>query len=398
MCVRAYLPGYGNGGGGGRGGGKAGGGVGSEGVNGGGGRGRGGGGGGLRGSGITGVELEWQVMLDSLTGLPDLLEEDGARTTLDFTHVAGPAHSISNSRRREVIGPIAGLVAVFGVGDGAGGTAPSNSNTMGGPESNAMGFNSGGIGGSTRGSGGNGGRVLRTRRVEGLYRDRPALIRAYNVVACLTHRFSRVLLTPGGVNVSGSKIISQSHFSTVGAERDPHIAIGGRDGVRSGLLGVVSINGWEFGEDSRERQSLPGQWTTRHSLDGSGVGLMRGSVLPGIGSPREVEEIRARGLSSEQPTPSARRTEWLTVRCDATASTELWAPLWLLMRQRNLSLADKMRIVPHAFEMDAVVWKPGPFPPETDPGSGWLLTARSSALKASNDLTRYAEHITTLSS
>lgn len=368
--------------------------MGSEGVNGGGGRGRGGGGGGggLRGSGITGVELEWQVMLDSLTGLPDLLEEDGARTTLDFTHVAGPAPTISSSRRREVIGPIAGLVAVFGVGDGTGATAPSNSNTMGGPESNAMGFNSGGIGGSMRGSGGSGGRVLRSRRVEGLYRDRPALIRAYNVVACLTHRFSRVLLTPGGVNVSGSKIISRSHFSTVGAQRDPHIAIGGRDGVRSGFLGVVSINGWEFGEDSRERQSLPGQWTTRHSLDGSGAGLIRGPVLPGFGSPREVEDIRARGLSSEQTTSAVRRTEWFTVRCDAIASTDLWAPLWLLMRQRNLSLADKMRSVPHAFEMDAVVWKPGPFPPETDPGSGWLLAARSSALKASDDLTRYGQH------
>ena len=398
MRVRARLRVCGSG----RGGGYSGGGLRSKGVNGvrsqvrGG---RGGGWGGLQGSAITCVELEWQATLDALTGLPALPKEDEARITLIFTHVAGPAYLTNSSRRGEDISGlrnnvgIAGLVAELGGEDGAGATAPSNSNTVGERASNVMGFNSDCIGGSIGRSEGSGGRVLHTRGAECLYRYRPALIPTYNAVACLMHRLGCVFLTPGGVNVSGSKMSSRSHFPTVGVERDPQIAIGERDRVRLGFLGVVPVKEWEFDADWRERLSLPG--ATHYSFDGSGAGLMRGLSFPGFGSSREAKESRALGLSSEQPTP-ARRSKWFAVRGDVTTFTDLWAPRWLLMRQRNLGLADEMRPVPHAFEMDAVVRNPGPFPPGTNPGSGWVLAIRSSALRVPNDLIRYARDSSTL--
>ena len=139
-------------------------------------------------------------------------------------------------------------MSVFGGGDGVGTSSTSNGNVAGGPGSNVAGF--GGVGstnyGGTVGHGG-GGKGVRTRRVEGLYRDRPALVRAYNVVACLTHRIGRVLLTPGGINGSGSKIIARSHFPPVGVKDGPQLGMNNRDGMRPGFLGVLSINGWEFG-------------------------------------------------------------------------------------------------------------------------------------------------------
>ena len=344
---------------------------------------------------ITCVELEWHATLDALTGLSVVLEEDGARTTLFFTHIAGPAYPTSSSGRGEDIlglrnkGGIAGLVAELGGGDGAGATASSNSNTVDGRASNVMGFNSDGIGGSMGKGGGSGGRVLYTRRAECLYHYRPPLFPAYNVFACLMHRLSYVFQTTGGVNVRGSKIISRRHFPTVGVEWDPQIAIGERDRVRLSFFGLVPVNEWEFGENWRQRLSLPGQWATRYSFGGSGAGLVRGLSFQGFEFPREAKESRALGLYSEQPTP-ARRSKWFAVRGYITLFTDLWAPPWLLMRQRNLPLADEMRPVPYAFEMDAVVWKPGPFPPGTNLGSGWVLAARSSALRVPNDLIRYA--------
>lgn len=89
----------------------------------------------------------------------------------------------------------------------------------------------------------------------------------------------------------------------------------------------------------------------------------------GFGSPRPAEDRR-----SGRSTFDAGRGDGLL--------RDLWMPLWLLMPQDSASPADKMRPVPNAFEMDAVVWKPGPFAPESDPGSGWLLTARVAALEA----------------
>ncbi|CAM9408776.1 unnamed protein product, partial [Hapterophycus canaliculatus] len=79
-----------------------------------------------------------------------------------------------------------------------------------------------------------------------------------------------------------------------------------------------------------------------------------------------------------------------TGRGDGFLQRDLWMPLWLLMPLESSMRADKLRPVPNAFEMDAVVWNPGPFAPETDPGSGWLLTARMAALKAPNKLLRVA--------
>ena len=395
MCVRAHLPGHGNAESdpsGGSGGGVR---V-AGGVHGNGGRGSGGAGARLRGSGITAVELEWQVMLESLTGLPALVEEDGSRTILDFTHVTGAPASTTN-RRREVISGfrhnkerIAGLVSVFGGGEGFGTSSISNSNVAGGPGSNVAGF--GGVGISNyAGTGGHegGGKGVRTRRVEGLYRDRPALVRAYNVVACLTHRIGRLILTPGGVNVSGSKIIARSHFPPVGVEGGPQLGMNNRDGMRPGFLGVLSINGWEFGEDPRDRLSLTGQATARcYSFDGSYSGLLHGSAFPGSGSPREGEDRLGRAVAFGHPA-AARRSERFAVRSDQLAPADLWMSLRLPVRQRNSVPAEKLRPIPQAFEMDAVVWRPGPIAPRSDLGSGWLIAARVSALEAPNELIRW---------
>lgn len=404
LCVRANLQGGGSASGGGGGGGSAGSGGGG-GKGGGSSGGSGGGSVGLRGSGITGLELEWQVQLDALTGLPALLEEDGGGTTLDFTLVIGAA-STSGGRRRDgrtgfrnnlQRGRMAGLAAVLGGGDGAGVSAPPQTHIRAEQEHTVVGSASGsggaggvGIGG---GGGGGGGRVLRPRRVQGLYRDRPALIRAYNVVACLTHRFSRVLLTPGGVNVSGSKAVARSHFPPAGVDVDPQAtAAGGREG-RGGFLGVVSINGWEFGEDAREHVHSAVQVTSRNSFDSSSAGVARVPAFPGFGSPRTGEDGRGIAAVFDSALLAPRGDSMATSRGDTALSCDLWMPLWLLMPQRNFAPPDKMRPVPNAFEMDAVVWKPGPFAPETDPGSGWLCAARVEALEAPTELFRCAHRL-----
>ena len=243
LKVKAYIRGGGGSGGSGSGmGGMTGagmtGGGGSHGGGGvGGGGGGGGGGSGLRGSAITGLELEWQVQLETLTGLPALLDEDGGGTTLDFTYVDG-ATAGSSGRRRDGrvglrgslhIGRMAGIAAVLGNNDGAGTGFASHAQGRGGAEHHPTGHvNSGGGGGGGGAAGAT--RRLRPRKVEGIYRDRPALIRAYNVVACLTHQFGRVLLTPGGVNVSGSKLVTRSHFFPPAASMEGHPALpGGRE-------------------------------------------------------------------------------------------------------------------------------------------------------------------------
>lgn len=361
---------------------------------GGGGSGSGGGGGGLRGSAIAGLELEWQVQLESLTGLPALLDEDGGGTTLDFTYVVG-ATAGSGGRRRDGKmglrgslhrGRMAGIAAVLGNTDGAGMGSASHSQGRGGAESNPAGPAGGNGGGGGVGATGR----LRPRRVEGLYRDRPALIRVYNVVACLTNQFNRVLLTPGGVNVSGSKIVARSQFFPPpgSIEGDPSLSVGREVGGRSGgggAPGVISINGWEFGEDPREKLYSMAQAAARNSFGTSGAGSAMGEIR----SPRTAEDRRSGR--------SAFAFDALTPRGDAAGSgdgllpRDLWAPLWLLMPQDSHTPADKMRLVPNAFEMDAVIWKPGPFAPETDPGSGWLLTARVAALEAPNDLLRWVK-------
>ena len=151
----------------------------------------------------------------------------------------------------------------------------------------------------------------------------------------------------------------------------------------SGGPGVVSINGWEFGEDPLEQLYSMAQAAARNSFGTSGAsGASRGFGW----SPRLAAEDR-------RSTRSA--FEALAPRVDFAAQADglLWMPLWLFVPQDSASPADKMRPVPNAFEMDAVVWKPGPFAPETDPGSGWLLTARVAALEAPNDLLRWVPRI-----
>ncbi|CAN0462428.1 unnamed protein product, partial [Hapterophycus canaliculatus] len=134
LCVKASLRGGGSGASSGMGGmsagGMTGGGDGSGGNGGGGGGagsgGGGSGGGGLRGSAITGLELQWQIELESLTGLPALLDEDGGGTTLDFTYVVGAGTSGSGRRRDGKTGlrgslhrgRMAGIAAVLGNNDG----------------------------------------------------------------------------------------------------------------------------------------------------------------------------------------------------------------------------------------------------------------------------------------
>lgn len=395
LCVKAYLRGGGSGGSGGAmsGGGMTGGG-GSSGSNGGGGGGAGGGsgggsgGGGLRGSAITGLELQWQIELESLTGLPALLDEDGGGTTLDFTYVVGASTSGGGRRRDGKTGlrgslhrgRMAGIAAVLGNSDGPGGGSTPHAQGRGGTEGypSAYGGGGGGSGPTER---------LRPRKVAGLYRDRPALIRSYNVVACLTNQFSRVLLTPGGMNVSGSKAMARSHFFPVTGSVE---GVTAREaGERGGSLGIVCINGWEFGEDPREQLYSMAQAASRNSFGASGsysavTGLGTSSRF---GSPRMTEGRRSGAFDA-----LATRND-LTTRGDGLLQRDLWMALSLLMPQESSMPADKLRPVPNAFEMDAVVWNPGPFAPETDPGSGWLLTARMAALKAPDKLLRWVRHL-----
>lgn len=385
LCVRAVVRGGGSGGSGGSvGNSTVGVGVSNSGGNGGG----GGSTGGLRGSGMSGLELEWQVLLEALTGLPALLEEDGGGTTLDFTHVIGFAANTTSRGRdgKSTIrgnlqrGRMAGLAAKLGGGDGPGASGPPASRVFGWQELNTTGY----PGGS---GGGGGGRSQRPRRVEGFYRDRPALIRAYNVVACLTQRFSRVLLTPGGVNVSGSTAVARSYFPPAGVDSEPQVGGGRREGGRIGAPAVVSVNGWEFGEEPRERMHAIAQTAARNSFDGSGPGITRGTLFAGFGSPRAVEDSRRVGAQLEA-LAAAPRSDMPAPPVDASHQRDMWKPLWMLVPEHNFGRADIMRPVPNAFEMDAVVWKPGPFMPETDPGSRWLCAARMSALEAPKELLR----------
>lgn len=382
LCVRAYVRG-GGGGGSGEWSGNSGG------VSGGGGGGVVGGGG-LRGSGITGLELEWQVSLDALSGLPALLNEDGGGTTLDFTNVAAETE-IYSSRRRDAraslrrhnhlhMGRMAGLAAV------AKSSAASKQGSGGGGDSETRGDgghdNTSGIAGNFGGGGhGNSGsKPVRPRRVEGLYRDRPALIRAYNVVACLTNRLNGVLLTPGGMNVRGSTPAIRSYFPRTGADGDlDNSQTPGGSPDSSFGLGIICINGWEFGEDPRKALVAA---TGRNSWDVSAVGPTKTPPqrFKASNSPK-ADGARlsagggfqsAVGLRSERNLPPP----------------ELWQPLWLLVPQVNDAPADTLRPVPNTFEMDAVPWRPGPYAPDADSGSGWLSAARTAALQAPGQLMR----------
>lgn len=387
LCVRAYLRG-GSGGGGGEWSGTGG----SSGGSGGGGGGSGGGGGGLRGSSIAGVELEWQVSLDALTGLPALLDEDGGGTTLDFTNVVSTDDQAggrrrdgrANLRRHNHLhkGRMAGLAAVAKSSavlksGGAGGESAASTwhHARGGGQEYPGMTTSSGVGVHS----GSSSRAVQPRRVEGLYRDRPALIRAYNVVACLTNRFSSVLLTPGGLNVSGSTAAVRFHFPPEGArvDMDAQSLGGGADG--SVGPGVICINGWEFGEDSRTSLfNTP----TQSSLEFLTAGTPKKAQqkFGGFGSPR-VEDVRVGGEGYQAAT-GARGERHHPLR-------ELWQPLWLLVPQVNNGPANTLRPVTNAFEMDAVLWKPGPYAPDTDTGSSWLCAARISALKAPEQLLRW---------
>ena len=113
-----------------------------------------------------------------------------------------------------------------------------------------------------------------------------------------------------------------------------------------------------------------GQATVRfYSFDGSYSGLLRGSTVPGSGSPREAEDRLRRAGAFEHPA-AARRSERFAVRGDPLAPADLWMSLRLPVRQRNSVPAEKLRLIPQAFEMDAVVWRPGPIAPKSDLGSG----------------------------
>ncbi|CAM9516202.1 unnamed protein product, partial [Laminaria digitata] len=239
--------------------------------------------------------------------------------------------------------------------------------------------------------------ALLPRRVQGMYRDRPALIRAYNVVACLTHRFGRVLLTPGGGAVSGSKTVVRYHPRLAGVDGDDsQLSVSERETERVGGPSVISINGWEFGEDPREHPSSLTQAVaaaTRNSFGSSVASVLRVPVFSGLGSPRLIEDCRGGGGSSdlvEPATLAARSDSFPPAGRNSDAFSplrDLWMPLSLLVPHTGFgAAADKMRRVPNAFEMDAVVWKPGPFLPESDPGSGWLCAARVAALETSNKL------------
>ncbi|CAM9673525.1 unnamed protein product [Ectocarpus fasciculatus] len=283
-------------------------------------------------------------------------------------------------------GRMAGIAAVLGNADGldvgSGHHAPGRGVAELNPTLSA------GISGDAGGAAGR----LRPRRVEGLYRDRPALIRAYNVVACLTNQFSRVLLSPGGVNVSGSKAVVRSHFlqpagSAAGGQardtgrRVANSGSGGGGGGSSGP-GVVSINGWEFGEDPREQLYSMAHAAARNIA-------VQGWAAPSrFTSPRMADDRRSGGGGGAVDALVPRTDA--AGRGDGLLQRDLWMPLWLLMPQDSFTPADKLRPVPNAFEMDAVVWKPGPFGPETDPGSGWLIAARVAALEAPNHLLRVA--------
>lgn len=341
--------------------------------------GSGGGHGGLRGSGIAKLDLEWEVQLDVLVGLP-AYEDYGGRCMLDFTDAigiaAGSAHrrdgrtSLRNNFQR---GRMAGLAAVLGGGgnDDYGASVPSHSHPRGGQSINPGSVHVGGGGG---GGGGSGGRVLKSRAVEGFYRDTPALKRAFNVVACLTHQFGAVELSSDGVNIDGSKIVARSLLPPPGVGSDAQIITTGAGGCRSrGGAVVVSINGWEFGEEPREYTYSAPQAGGRTSFDG----LQRPLTFSGFGSPRPTDgNARGGGRGVEQ------------ARVESLLPRDLWMSLWLLMPQRNFAPPDKMRPVPNAFEMDAVVWMPGPIAPESDPGSAWLSAARVAALEAPRDLLR----------
>lgn len=163
---------------------------------------------------------------------------------------------------------------------------------------------------------------------------------------------------------------------------------GGSGGGGTGGPGVVSINGWEFGEDPLEQLYSMAQASARNSFSAYGAGAA--SALRGFGSPRLAEDRRSGGGKNSFEV-LASRVGVDTARADGLLL--LWMPLRLLVPQYSASPADKMCQVPNAFEMDAVVWKPGPFAPETDPGSGWLITARVAALDAPNDLLRWVQRV-----
>lgn len=326
--------------------------------------------GGLRGSGIKGLDLEWQLTLDCLVRLPHLVDEDGGGTTLDFTHVV---QELDTSRRRDARhnlrrssnihkGRMPGLMA-----------RTRRSGSLAVPTvSHFQDYeipNPGGIGGAGAG------KALKQRRVEGFYRDRPALVRTYNVVACLARRFGPVLLSPGGTNVIGSTVVVRSHFPPSGEEIDPRA---NNADARGGSV-VISINGWEFDVDLREHV-YGARSGARGGVDSSGVGQSRQQHSAALVSPRANE---AGGGAGAHTVPMAARTE-----PQSHPSRDLWKPLLLFVPQGNLASSIKMRPVPNGFEMDAVPWNAGPYPPETDPSSEWLREAHLSALGAPELLVR----------
>ena len=131
------------------------------------------------------------------------------------------------------------------------------------------------------------------------------------------------------------------------------------------------------------------QAATRNSFGNSSASMVRVPVFSGLGSPRLVEDGRGGSSDLAEPATLAGRSDsFPACRSDAFPPRDLWMPLSLLVPQTGVGPADKMRRVPNAFEMDAVVWKPGPFAPESDTGSGWLCAARVAALETSNKLFR----------
>lgn len=87
--------------------------------------------------------------------------------------------------------------------------------------------------------------------MEKLYRDRPELIGSYNLLACLTRRFSRVLLTLGGVDVSDSNTIHDFTFRRLVSSRMYRWPSAGD--MRSGFSVTGLVNEWGFDVDSQEQ-------------------------------------------------------------------------------------------------------------------------------------------------
>ncbi|CAM9210979.1 unnamed protein product, partial [Choristocarpus tenellus] len=324
---------------------------------------------------ISTLELEWEIPLNSLVGLPALLDEGGGGATLDFSNVV----AADEYRRRDGkmylrrANPLQGRAGgwSWGVGGTEGrwqsvfGSSPVGGSQVARPLEHIH---------SIIYSGSAVDRTV-TRRLVGQYRDRPALIRVYNAVACLTQQLGHVILTPGGRNVGGASVViqAQSGQGRQGGGNGSHVGNGLRRGGRgTDNLGVISINGWEFEEDMGGMMTLASKhrWTDARKTARCNASSMQ--------SPRGAPMSLFRsGGGSGQEDP-------------VEAVKDLWLPLQIPFADSAGLAADKLRIVPNTFEMDVVPWHPGPVLPDFDLSMSWQRTVHLSALRAPEDACRVA--------